>query len=104
MYRVGNPMYVRYNIYNICATYAGAADASDATKAAQPDKYLNQDGTQKTKWSVAGFTEINASRVAAARATEGFLECRYAGCHRAVARSRQKQRKTTCGKTNCPKN
>eukprot|EP01048_Picozoa_sp_COSAG05_P011359 COSAG05_NODE_1065_length_5983_cov_16.815602_7_plen_82_part_00 len=53
MYRVGNPMYVRYNIY-ICATYAGAVDASDATKAAQPDKYLNQDGTQKTKWSVAG--------------------------------------------------
>eukprot|EP01048_Picozoa_sp_COSAG05_P004488 COSAG05_NODE_243_length_13035_cov_115.270022_7_plen_108_part_00 len=49
------------------------------------------------------FAVLNASRVAAARATEGFLECRHAGCHRAVARSGQKKRKTTCGKTNCPK-
>eukprot|EP01048_Picozoa_sp_COSAG05_P018327 COSAG05_NODE_2662_length_2791_cov_4.086181_2_plen_110_part_00 len=62
MYRVGNPMYVRYNIYNICATYAGAADASDATKAAQPDKYLNQDGAQKTKWNVAGVTCASVAR------------------------------------------
>ena len=57
-----------------------------------------------TAKSMENITVLNASRVAAARATEGFLECRYAGCHRSVTRSKRNRGATTCGKTNCPKN
>eukprot|EP01048_Picozoa_sp_COSAG05_P038429 COSAG05_NODE_18500_length_307_cov_1.115385_1_plen_90_part_10 len=38
---------------SVCMS-VGATDASDAVKQAQPEKYLNKDGTQKKKWSVAG--------------------------------------------------
>ena len=74
----------------------GLKSAAAAVKCEELNRVKSAAATAK---SMENITVLNASRVAAARATEGFLECRYAGCHRAVKKNRM-----TCGKTNCPKN
>ena len=79
----------------------GLKSAAAAVKCEELNRVKSAAATAK---SMENITVLNASRVAAARATEGFLECRYAGCHRSVTRSKRNRGATTCGKTNCPKN
>ena len=77
---------------------AGGDGLKSAAAASKGRKGGSEGGTREH------ITVLNASRVAAARTTEGFLECRYAGCHRSVTPGRRKSRATTCGQKNCPKN
>ena len=82
--------------------------------AQQPMKYsmAGGDGLKSAAAAVKGSSYrhtnnvavVNASRAAAARATGGFLECRYVECHRSVIPARRKKGATTCGKPNCAKN
>eukprot|EP01048_Picozoa_sp_COSAG05_P003092 COSAG05_NODE_137_length_16843_cov_121.090779_28_plen_119_part_01 len=91
-----------YNIYiyiyiyiHICATYAGAADASEASKQAHPERYLNADGTNKTRWEAAGniclpmYVYLYAVRMSVCTFDILYICATYAGAADASEASKQ---------------
>ena len=83
------------------------APPSEAGRAAGHDTRHAEMSSKGGKNGITPASNVavrNASQVAAAKATEGYLECRHVGCDMSVRPSARKKGAKTCGRPNCAKN
>ena len=83
---------------------AAATPLADGTKPQNKHIEASSTGGRNGITPASNLAVRNASLVAAAKATEGYLECRHVGCDMSVPPSKRKRGAKTCGRTNCAKN